>query len=112
MRRARRLGLESWVTDWSPPAVARSEADHFEPVDLKDREATLALARTSARRRRADGGGHRRAYIADRLRLPGHPPALAEQAANKFAMRRQTEASGIACPATAARGGFRFRTRR
>src|SRR5262245_63196947 len=44
VRRARQLGLETWVTDWSPAAVARNDADHFDPIDLKDHDATLALA--------------------------------------------------------------------
>ena len=45
VRRARQLGVETWVTDWAPDALARTEADHFEPIDLRDREATLRLAK-------------------------------------------------------------------
>jgi biotin carboxylase len=101
VRRARQLGLETWVTDWSPSALARDAADHFEPIDLKDRDATLALARDA----RIDGvltaadvGVPTAAHIAERLGLSGHSPRLAEYATNKFAMRQRSESLGIACP--------------
>jgi biotin carboxylase len=102
VRRARQLGIETWVTDWSSSAVARDEAARFEPIDLKDRDATLALAR----RARVDGvltaadiGVPTAAFVAGRLGLPGHAPALADAATDKFAMRRRSESLGIPCPA-------------
>jgi biotin carboxylase len=102
VRRARQLGVETWVTDWSAAAIARDEADHFEPIDLKDREGTLALAR----RARVDGvltaadiGVPTAAFVAERLGLRGHAPTLAEAATNKFAMRQCSESLGIAGPA-------------
>jgi biotin carboxylase len=101
VRRARQLGLETWVTDWSPTAVARDDADHFEALDLKDREGTLALARRArinAVFTAADIGVPTAAYVAERLGLPGHPPSLAESATNKFMMRQHSRRSGIACP--------------
>ena len=101
VRRSRQLGLETWVTDWSPSAVARCEADHFEPIDLKDRDATLALAE----RAKVDGvftaadiGVPTAAHVAARLGLPGASPELAALATNKFAMRERCMALGIACP--------------
>ena len=101
VRRARHLGLETWVTDWSATALARDEADHFEPIDLKDCDATLALAR----RARIDGvltaadiGVPTAAYVAERLGLPGHRPTLASCATNKFEMRQRSQLLGIACP--------------
>ena len=101
VRRARQLGLETWVTDWSSTAPARDEADHFAPIDLKDRDATLALARRAgidAVLTAADIGVPTAAYIAERLGLPGCPPSLAELATNKFKMRQRSQAHGIACP--------------
>jgi biotin carboxylase len=101
VRRARQLGLETWVTDWSPTALARHEADHFEALDLKDRDGTLALAqraRIEAVLTAADIGVPTAAYVAERLGLPGHSPSLAEYATNKFMMREQSRLSGIACP--------------
>ncbi len=99
VRRARQLGLETWVTDWSPSALARDEADHFVPIDLKDYEATLALAR----RARVDGvltaadiGVPTAAHVAARLGLPGHSPALADDATNKFKMRQSSEDEAVA----------------
>jgi biotin carboxylase len=101
VRRARQLGLETWVTDWSPDAVARDEADHFERIDLKDREATLALARRAridAVLTAADIGVPTAAYVAERLGLCGHSPILADHATNKFRMRQRSQSLGIACP--------------
>ena len=94
VRRARQLGLETWVTDWSATAVAGDEAHHFEPIDLKDRDATLALARDAridAVLTTADIGVPTAAYVAERLGLPGHPPKLADDATNKFEMRQRSE---------------------
>jgi biotin carboxylase len=101
VRRARQLGLETWVTDWSPTAVARNDADHFEALDLKDRDGTLALARRAridAVLTAADIGVPTAAFVAEQLGLPGHPPSLAESATNKFMMRQRSRLSGIACP--------------
>ena len=101
VRRARQLGLTTWVTDWSSTAVAGAEADHFEPIDLKDRDATLALARRAgvdAVLTAADIGVPTAAFVAERLGLPGHSTSLAGHATNKFKMRQRSELSGIACP--------------
>jgi biotin carboxylase len=101
VRRARELGVETWVTDWSAAAPARREADHFEPIDLKDFDATLTLARDA----RIDGvmtaadiGVPAAAFVAEQLGLPGHPPQLAADATNKLRMRQRSEALGIAIP--------------
>jgi len=102
VRRARQLGLETWVTDWSPQAVARGEADHFDPIDLKDQDATLALAaraRIDAVLTAADIGVPTAAYVAERLGLAGHSRAQAEYATNKFKMRQRSSELGIRCPA-------------
>lgn len=102
VRRARQLGLETWVTDWSPAAVARNDADHFDPIDLKDHDATLALAeraRIDAVLTAADIGVPTAAYVAERLGLPGHSTAQADYATNKFRMRQRSRELGIPCPA-------------
>src|SRR5262249_38525127 len=99
--RARALGLETWVTDWSASAPGRAHADHFEPIDLKDKAATLALARRArvdAVMTAADIGVPTAAYVADELGLPGCDPELALAATNKFAMRRRSERAGIPVP--------------
>jgi biotin carboxylase len=101
VRRARQLGLETWVTDWSSTAPARGDADHFDPIDLKDREATLVLARRAgidAVLTAADIGVPTAAYVADRLGLPGYSRSLAEYATNKLKMRQRSQLHGIACP--------------
>jgi biotin carboxylase len=101
VRHARRLGIETWVTDWSPDAPARSAADHFDVIDLKDRDGSLALARRAridAVMTGADIGVPTAAFIAEQLQLPGHPPQLATRATNKYAMRRHAERAGLRCP--------------
>ena len=101
VQRARQLGLETWVTDWSPAAAARGDADHFEAIDLKDQEATLALAervRVDGVLTAADIGVPTAAYVADRLGLAGHSIEVAHHATNKFAMRRQAARAGIRGP--------------
>jgi len=121
VERARELGVETWVTDWSADAPARDRADHFVPIDLKDRATTLALAseaRIDAVLTAADVGVPTAAYVADALGLPGHTPAIAEYATNKFKMRERARALGIPCPwyrrvrspreATAAAAGHDF----
>jgi biotin carboxylase len=101
LRRARTLGVETWATDWSPSAVGRTEADHFEPIDVTDVAHTLALAR----RARVDGvftaadvAVPTAAAVATELRLPGYPLDLADAATNKRLMRERTRSAGIRCP--------------
>lgn len=101
VRRARQLGAEVWLTDWSPEAVARADADHFAPIDLRDLGGTLAFARQArvdAVLTPADVGVPAAAYVAEALGLPGSSPEVAHRATNKFAMRQQARACGLACP--------------
>ena len=101
VRRARDLGVETWVTDWSSDAPGRIDAAHFAAVDLKDREGTLALA-ASARidgvLTAADIGVPTAAYLVEQLGLHGYRGIVAELATNKYAMRERARALGIACP--------------
>ena len=101
IRHARRLGAETWVTDWSPTAVGKPEADHFEPIDVTDAEETLAFARRAGVEgvlTAADVAVPTAAYVAAELGLPGYSPALAMQATNKLNMRLRSEEVGILCP--------------
>jgi len=101
IRRARQLGAETWATDWSADAVGRGEAHHFEPIDLKDQEGTLALARRAhidAVLTAADVGVPTAAFVADALGLPGPSLALARDATHKRHMRERARAAGLNCP--------------
>lgn len=101
VRHSRAMGAEVWLTDWSADAVARPDADHFAPIDLRDRDASLAFAREArveAVLTAADVGVPTAAYVAEALGLPGVSPVLAEQATNKWAMRRRANAIGLGCP--------------
>lgn len=101
LRRARRLGLETWATDWSPDAPGRHEAHHFAPIDLKDRTASLEFARAA----RVDGvltaadiGVPTAALVAEALSLPGAGMRLALDATDKGRMRERAKAAGLNCP--------------
>jgi biotin carboxylase len=101
LRCARRLGIETWATDWSPAAIGRDEADHFEPIDLKDADATLALARRAAIdgvMTAADVGVPTAALVAEELGLPGPGVRLALDATDKVRMRERAVAAGLNCP--------------
>jgi biotin carboxylase len=101
LRRARALGVETWATDWSPSAVGRSEADHFEPIDVTDVSHTLALARRARVEgvfTAADVAVPTAAAVATELGLPGYSLDLAAVATNKRFMRERTRSAGIRCP--------------
>jgi biotin carboxylase len=101
LRRARLLGAETWATDWSPDAVGRHEAHHFEPIDLKDQDGTLELARRAkvdAVLTAADIGVPTAAFVANHLGLPGAGLQLALDATHKRHMRERASAAGVNCP--------------
>jgi biotin carboxylase len=102
IRHARRLGVETWVTDWAPDAVGSRCADHFEPIDVRHVDKTIAFAR----RGRVDGvltsadvAVPTAARVAAELSLPGYSRQLALEATNKLHMRRRSASLGIAGPA-------------
>jgi biotin carboxylase len=89
------------VTDWSTDAPARADADHFEPIDLKDYDRTLALAADAHIEgvlTAADIGVPTAASITEQLGLPGYGRDIAEWATNKFSMRERARAVGITGP--------------
>jgi biotin carboxylase len=101
VRRSRALGAEVWLTDWSADAIARPDADHFAPIDLRDVDATIAYARAAGIQAvitAADVGVPTAAHVADALSLPGVPLALAQAATNKWIMRQRARDAGLACP--------------
>ena len=101
LRCARRLGVETWATDWSADAIGRDEADHFDPIDLKDREATLDLARRAhvdGVLTAADIGVPTAAFVAAELGLSGPGLQLALDATDKGRMRERAKAAGLNCP--------------
>ena len=105
IRIARSKGWRVIVADGNPGALARDMADRFEAIDLKDREALLALARGCA----ADGGldgvftagtdfSSSVAWVAERMHLPGIPFETAMRATDKCLMRDAFEKAGVPSP--------------
>ncbi len=99
----------SWrtvVVDGDPSAVNAVLADHFEQIDLKDRESLLAFAQALAKNGGLSGVmtagtdfSSSVAYIAEHIGLPGIPYENALDASDKIRMRRRFQAAGVPSPA-------------
>ncbi len=105
IRIAREEGWRIILADGNPAVLARPWVDHFEPVDLKDKEAMLAMAR----RWHDQGRLHAVftagtdfsatvAYVAEALGLPGISHEAALNASSKLRMRRIFRDAGIPSP--------------
>jgi biotin carboxylase len=102
---ARKMGLETIVVDGDPRALWASKADHFEHIDLKDKEEIEVLAGTLQKKGRLGGimtagtdFSATVAWVAERLGLPGIPYEAALNASDKERMRRSFQAAGIPTP--------------
>ena len=98
---AKHLGLRSVVADADKNAVCVPLADEFYPVDLKDREALLDLARKLGVRGVFTAGTDFSAsvsFVAERLGLPAHSFEAALNASDKVRMRGCFEKSGVPSP--------------
>lgn len=103
---AKRLGFRAVVVDADSDAVCVPLADSFFPVDLKDRDALVALAR----RLSADDGGlcgvftagtdfsASVAFVAEKLSLPSHSFASCVSASDKVQMRGCFQKAGVPSP--------------
>jgi phosphoribosylamine-glycine ligase len=101
IKKAKELGLITYVTDWSTDAVGRVHADVFSPIDLKDKESTLEFAlknNVDAIYTSADIGVKTAAYVADKMNLKYHSLELALNATNKRSMRQKAESIGLNIP--------------
>jgi biotin carboxylase len=99
--KAKELGLTVYATDWSNDAPGAKYADIFEPIDLKDKEATLSFAKQSkveAVFTSADIGVTTAAFVAEQLGLFFHTNEVAFLATNKFAMRNKAKDAGLGIP--------------
>jgi biotin carboxylase len=104
---AKELGFLTIVLDGNPDAAARDLCDRFEHIDLKDKEAILALAE----KLKAEDAGLAGimtagtdfstsvAFVAERLGLPGIPYGVALDASDKGRMRKRFAAAGVPSPA-------------
>ena len=100
---AREIGLKTLVVDANPKAVCVPFADRFEPVDLKDREGLLSLARSMGKSLEGvfTAGTDFSAsvsYVAEKCGLPSHSYSAACNASNKILMRKCFEKSSVPSP--------------
>jgi biotin carboxylase len=105
IRIAKRKGWRVIVADGNPAALARDMADQFEAVDLKDKEALLAVARGCAAHGGLDGVftagtdfSSSVAWVAERMNLPGISFETAMRATDKCLMRQAFDKAGVPSP--------------
>jgi len=99
--KAKELGFEVFLTDWSREAPASRYADVFRQIDLTDIEATTTFAeqhRVDAVLTAADIGVFTAACVADRLGLRYHSRDLALTATDKYEMRKAALRAGLDIP--------------
>lgn len=102
---AKHIGFKSVVVDANQNAVAVPLADEFYPVDLKDREALLELAKKLNKKGELKGvftaGTDFSAsvsFVAENLGLPAHSFEAALNASDKARMRACFEKAGVPSP--------------
>ena len=102
---AKHLGYKAVVVDANKNAVAVSLADEFYPVDLKDRESLLELAKKLNKKGELKGvftaGTDFSAsvsFVAENLGLPAHSFEAALNASDKARMRACFEKEGVPSP--------------
>ncbi|MDR1373526.1 MAG: ATP-grasp domain-containing protein, partial [Treponema sp.] len=102
---ARDLGLETVVVDADPRAPCVALADHFERIDLKNKEAIETLARAFKNAGGLSGVftagtdfSASVAWIAEKLGLPGIPYEAALNASDKERMRRRFKEAQVPSP--------------
>jgi biotin carboxylase len=94
IRRAKERGWYVIAVDGNPEAACAPLADRFEPIDLKDREGLVSLARRLASTSGLDGVftaatdfSASVAAVAEACGLPGHSLEAATNASDKLKMR-------------------------
>ncbi|GHV24855.1 hypothetical protein AGMMS4952_01270 [Spirochaetia bacterium] len=103
---ARDMGLYTVVVDGDPNASEAAKADHFECIDLKDKEGIAALGLSLKSAGTALCGvmtagtdfSATVAWVAEQLGLPGIPYEAALNASDKARMRRCFAAAGVPSP--------------
>ncbi len=96
-------GYKTLVVDANPKAVCASFADRFEPIDLKDKESLLKLAKSlgSSLAGVFTAGTDFSAsvsYVAQNCSLPSHTYQAALNASDKILMRSCFAKEGVASP--------------
>lgn len=103
---AKRLGYRAVVVDGNPRAVCAPLADRFEPIDLKDKDALVALADTlnasaeplAAVFTAGTDFSANVAYVAEHCALPSHSYDSCLNASDKLLMRACFSRAGVPSP--------------
>jgi biotin carboxylase len=105
IRLARRSGWKVIVADGNGEAPGRTLADHFEVVDLKDREGLLTVARRYHQRYGLHGVftagtdfSSSVAWVVEKMGLPGIPFETAMRATDKCLMREAFRRANVPSP--------------
>ena len=105
IRLAKQSGWRVIVADGNKDAVGRTLADHFEAVDLKDREGLLAIARRYHDLFGLDGVftagtdfSSSVAWVSEKMGLPGISFETAMRATDKCLMRQAFQEAGVPSP--------------
>lgn len=105
IRSAKNLGLKVFVVDANPHAPCVSEADFFEPIDLKDFEGiaryALSLKENAGLKAVFTAGtdfSASVAYTCEKCGFPNHSFRASESASNKALMRRCFENAHVPSP--------------
>lgn len=105
IRLAKQSGWRVIVADGNKGALGSPLADHFEAVDLKDREGLLAIARKYQQRYGLDGVftagtdfSASVAWVSQEMGLPGIPFETAMRATDKCLMREAFQKAGVPSP--------------
>lgn len=105
VKAARELNLHITLVDGNPHAMCAPLADAFYPIDLKDTESLVALAKKMRSEEGIDGVftagtdfSASVAKVAEELNLPGHSYQAALNASNKTKMRQCFKNAGLPSP--------------
>lgn len=103
IRAAGECGYRTVLVDGDPNALHAASADEFHPVDLKDKDGLLALARSIPELVGVFTAGTdfsaSVAYVANALGLPGIPYETALDASDKARMRAKLAQAAVPVPA-------------
>lgn len=93
IKKAKKMGYETFTVDFNPESVGFQYADHYKVIDIVDKEACLKYAKknnidgvlTAA----TDYGVLTTSYIAQEMRLPGLNYDVAKLVKNKYQVRKR-----------------------
>ena len=102
VRKAKEMGLETICFAWEEGAVCKEVADHFYPIDVKEKEQILEecqrIGINGITTIAADLPVSTINYVASKMGLISNPVEYSETTTNKFDMRRCFMANGVPSP--------------